>query len=92
MTSKALTEILTKHGGAQTKGNRAEVPLSAELTLFASMPDESLVIERVRQVELEPEYLVAHTARGERFVVLYEDVRAARFASKASAAATGYAS
>jgi hypothetical protein len=81
MTQKALTDILAKQGGATTRGNRVEIPAAAELTIFAAFADEALVLERVRTVELEGEYVVAHTAKSERFIVLYEDVRAIRFAS-----------
>jgi hypothetical protein len=82
MTPKAFTDILTKQGGAAIRSSRAEVPAASELTLFAAMADEAMVIDRVRLVELEAEYLVAHTAKSERFVLLYEDVRAIRFASR----------
>lgn len=79
MTHKALAEILTKYGDSRQVGTRVEVPPSLELTLFAALGEESLVIDRVRSVDLEAEYAVASTARGERYVVLYEDLRAVRF-------------
>jgi hypothetical protein len=88
MTPRALADILHSQGGAST-GARAELPAGAELTLFAALADEPLVLERVKLVELEAEYLVAHTAKQERFVLLYEDVRALRFAPR-SAAGAGY--
>jgi hypothetical protein len=89
MTQKALSEILTKQGGAAARGSRIEVPPAAELTLFAALADEALLVERVRAVDLETEYLVAHTARNERFILLYEDLRAVRFAT--AHAGAGYA-
>ena len=89
MTHKALSEILTKYGDSRQTGTRVEVPPTLELTLFAALGEESLVIDRVRAVDLEGEYAVASTARGERYVVLYEDVRAVRFGGGAAGAGYG---
>lgn len=88
MTHKALAEILTKYGDSRQTGTRVDVPPSLELTLFAALGEESLVIDRVRSVDLEGEYAVVATARGERYVVLYEDLRAVRFGG--SGAGAGY--
>lgn len=68
---------------------RIEVPPRLEVTFYAALGEESLVIDRIRVVELETEYVVATTARSERFIVLYEDVRAVRFGAGAAGAA-GY--
>ncbi len=89
MTHKALAEILTKYGDARHTGARVEIPPRLEVTFYAALGEESLVIDRIRTVELEAEYLVAATARSERFVVLYEDVRAVRIGA-GSAGAAGY--
>ena len=89
MTHQALAKIVARHGAATQTENRLELPATAELTLFVALADEALLVERVRTMELEDEYVVAHTSRGERFVVLYGDVRAVRFAS--SQASAGYA-
>jgi hypothetical protein len=89
MTHKALSEILARQAGGTSKGNRLELPTAAELTLFAAFADEGLQVERVRAVELENEYVVVHTAKQERFVLLYEDIRAVRVAS--GQASAGYA-
>jgi hypothetical protein len=88
VTHKALSEILTKYGDSRQVGSRLEVPPSIELTVFAALGEESMVIERVRSLELEGEYAVVATARGERYVLLYEDVRAVRFGG--GAASAGY--
>lgn len=89
MTLKALTEIFAKQGGAAAKGGRVELPAAADVTLFAAIAHESLVVERVKALDLETEYLVAHTARNERFVLAYDDIRAVRFSGGQSGA--GYA-
>jgi hypothetical protein len=79
MTHKALAEILTKVGDGRQTGARVEIPPALETTLFVAFADEGLVIDRVRTVELSTEFAIASTARGDRFVLLYEDVRAVRF-------------
>ena len=66
-----------------------EIPPRLEITFYAALGEESLVIDRIRTVELEAEYLVATTSRTERFVVLYEDVRAVRIGAS-NAGAAGY--
>ena len=86
MTHKALAEILTKYGDSRQVGSRVDVPPSLDLTLFAALGEEGLVIDRVRAVDLEAEYAVASTARGERYVILYEDLRAVRFGGAAGGA------
>jgi hypothetical protein len=89
MTHKALTEILTKVGDGRQSGTRVEIPPSVEATLFVAFAEEGLVIDRVRAVELGTEFAVASTARGDRYVLLYEDVRAVRFGHGSSGGA-GY--
>ena len=89
MTHKALSEILSKYGDARQTGARMEIPPRVEATFYAALGDEGLVIDKVRSVELETEFLVATTSRNEQFVVLYEDVRAVRFGNS-SAGAAGY--
>lgn len=89
MTHKALSEILTKYGDARQTGGQVEIPPRSEVTLYAALGEESLVIDRVRSVDLEAEYLVATTSRSERFIVLYEDVRAVRIGAS-SAGQAGY--
>ena len=79
MTHKVLEEILTKVGDARQTGSRVEIPPSLETTLFAAFADEGLVIDRVRTVEMGGDYAVVGTSRGERYVLLYEDIRAVRF-------------
>jgi hypothetical protein len=89
MTHKALSEILTKYGDARQTGARVELPPSLEVTFYAALGEEGLIIDRVRSVDLEAEYLVATTSRTERFIVLYEDVRAVRIGN-GSAGHAGY--
>jgi hypothetical protein len=89
MTHKALAEILTKYGDGRQVGARVEIPPSVEATLFVSFAQEGLVIDRVRSIELGTDFALASTTRGDRYVLLYEDVRAVRFGHVGSGTA-GY--
>jgi hypothetical protein len=90
MTHKALTEILTKYADVRQEGTRAEVPAGVELTLFVAFGDEGLVIDRIRAIELEGQYAVASTSRNDRYVFLYEDIRAVRFGGMNAGNPAGY--
>ena len=90
MTHKALAEILTKYGDARQSGARIDIPPSLDTTLFVAFGEEGLVIDRVRSVELAAEFALASTARGDRYVLLYEDVRAVRFGGQGASTAAGY--
>jgi hypothetical protein len=91
MTHKALADILGKHGGGTVKGGRVDLSSSPDVTLFATLGDESLVVEKVRQVDFDDEFLIAVTARNDRYVLVYEDVRAVRLGA-AGPSGAGYAS
>lgn len=49
-----------------------------EVTLYASIGQESLAIDRVTEIELDHEVAIVATRRHERYVLAYEDVRAIR--------------
>ena len=90
MTHKALAEILTKYGDGRQAGARIDIPPSLDTTLFVAFGEEGLVIDWVRSVELGAEFAMASTARGDRYVLLYEDVRAVRFGGQGASTAAGY--
>jgi hypothetical protein len=82
MTSKVLAEILTEHGGFVRDGAKFQAPDRAEATIFASLGQQSSVVERIAELRLENDYLLVTTRRGETYVILYEDVRSLRFAGR----------
>jgi len=82
MTSKVLAEILTEHGGFDRDGDTFSLPSGPTATIFASLGQHSLIIERVAKVSLGAEVLVVSTRRSETFVVAHEDVRALRFGTQ----------
>lgn len=79
MKSKALGDILTKHGQCTLNGDKIDVPEAASVTLFASIGSESLVVAQVLSIQLLDDLVYATTQKGESYAVLAEDVRAVRF-------------
>ena len=53
----------------------------SEVTLYATLGQEALAIDRVTEIELDDEVAIVITRRHERYVLAYEDVRAIRVAS-----------
>jgi len=82
MTAKVLETILTNHGRCTRDGNSVIVPEDTEASIYIALGSEPLIIDRVRQVDLEDGIAIIKTIRREVYVVAYEDVRAARFSNK----------
>jgi hypothetical protein len=78
MTTELLTDILAKHGGCAREGDAFAVPNAIHLTLFASFGNESLIVDRVSTITLDPKLVIVETSRSERYFFAYEDVRAVR--------------
>ena len=77
-----LAEILTEHGGFVRDGSQFQAPDRGDATIFASLGQQTSVIERIAAFRLESDYLMVTTRRGETYVILYEDVRSLRFAGR----------
>ena len=86
MNLKALSEILTKHGGCTRDGQAYLVPPTSTLTMYASMGVEPLIIDRIVRVEVEHELVIATTSRRERYVLTPDDLSVLRIASVDSGA------
>lgn len=84
MTSKVLSDVLTRHGKGVQEGQIVRLEHDAEVTVFATIGQETLAIERVAELNLEHEVVVVTTRRSEHYVLAYEDVRSIRFASSSS--------
>jgi hypothetical protein len=80
MTSKVLADILTRHGKCERDGNLYCIPAKTDATVYASFGSDVLIIERVSTVDLDAEVCSVTTTRNDHFVLVYEDVRALRFA------------
>ena len=87
MTSQALAEIFATRGGFAADGGRLVGTEDAEATVFATLGNESLVIDRVKSVEIDKEVIVIAT-RKDLYVLACADVRAVRFSL--AGAVTGY--
>lgn len=88
MTSKVLSEILTKYSNAEREGDLLHLGRAVDVSLYVVLGYETLTIDRVTTVEFSHEVLIATTSRAERFIFAYEDVRGVRY-GKADAGA-GY--
>jgi hypothetical protein len=94
MDPKVLTALLTRHMECSQQtardGLKFSMPSGAEVTLFVSTGEESLVVEKVRELILEADLVVATTSREERFAFLCRDLRALR-ATGSGRSGAGYA-
>ncbi len=81
MIAKVIADLLTGRGGFVADGDRLCAPEEGEATVFAGIGNETLVIDRVKTVELDQDVAIL-TTRKEVYVVACNDVRALRFTSK----------
>ncbi len=80
MTANVLAELMTDEGGCTKDNDKLLVPKHTATTLYATIGDESLIVDRVVSLKLGNEVAVAATSRGERYALAFEDIRAVRFA------------
>lgn len=78
MTSKNLIEVLVHQGGGVRDGDQVRLSRESDTTMFVSLGNEALTIERVTQLELRGDMVIATTHRNEQYVVAFEDIRALR--------------
>ena len=80
MKSKVLVDVLLNANGNRD-GDVISMDANADITLFASVGNHTLTIDRVMSVECQEDVLIATTRKHDRFVLAYEDVRALRIGS-----------
>ena len=78
MKTEQLTEVFVKQVGARKDGHAYLVPSESEASLFVALEGETLTIARVTRLEVSDAMLSVDTAKGERFVLAAEDVRAVK--------------
>ena len=78
MKTEQLTEVFVKQVGARKDGHAYLVPGDHEASLFVALEGETLAVTRVTRLEVSDTLLVVDTAKGERFVIAAEDVRAVK--------------
>ena len=88
MTRNVLEELLARDESVNRDDNKLVVADGASASLYASLGNEPLIIDRVATIVLEGEAVVVMTRRKERYLLGYEDVRAVRVA--ASERSAGY--
>jgi hypothetical protein len=75
---KNLTEILAEQGLTRD-GDTWAVPQGVAGTVYLSLDEESLIIDRVVKLDVRLEWAVAITSRRERYSFELETLRALRF-------------
>ncbi len=73
-----ITDVFVKQLGARKDGPALLVPADAEAQLYVALEGETLSISKVARLEAADTLLYVDTAKGERFVIAAEDVRAVR--------------
>jgi hypothetical protein len=73
-----LTEVFVKHLGARKDGAALIVPADSDATVFVALEGETLSIVKVARVEVAETLVYLDTAKGERYVIAAEDVRAVK--------------
>ncbi len=76
MRTDQLTEVFVKHLGARKDGPAYVVPSDSDASIFVALEGETLLIGKVARLEAVDTLVYLDTAKGERFVVAAEDIRA----------------
>lgn len=81
MQHKNLIDILGRHGFARD-GEAWVVPQPVQATVYLSLDEESLIIDKVARIEVYGEHALVVTQRRERYAVEIEGIRALRLFSE----------
>jgi hypothetical protein len=76
MKSDQLSEVFVKQLGARKDGAALLVPEAAEASILVGLEGETLAIARITRLEISETLITVDTAKGDRYVVAAEDVRA----------------
>jgi hypothetical protein len=77
MLHKNLIEILGKQGAVRD-GDAWVVPQGVQTTVYLSLDEESLIIDKVSRLEIYNEFALILTQRKERYAVEVGEIRAVR--------------
>ena len=78
MKTEQLVEVFTKQVGARKDGPAYVVPNESDASLFVALQGETLAIARISRLEIADTLVHVDTAKGERYVIAAEDVRAVK--------------
>jgi phenylpyruvate tautomerase PptA (4-oxalocrotonate tautomerase family) len=87
MRIEQLTEVFVKHLGARKDGGAFLVPVEADAQLHVALEGETLSIPKITRIEALDTLVLIDTAKGERYIVAAEDIRAVRMDRSARGAA-----
>ena len=73
-----LTELFVKQLGARKDGPAYLLPAETEAVVYVALAGETLTVPKVTRYEPAEPLVHLETARGERYVILADDVRALR--------------
>lgn len=73
-----LTEVFVKQLNARKDGAAYVVPGDAEASIFIALEGETLTVAKVARLEPADTVVYVDTAKGERYVVAAEDIRAVK--------------
>jgi hypothetical protein len=82
MQHKNLLDMLARQGLVRD-GDAWVVPNNVQATVYMSLDEESLIVDRVTRLEVFGEHAAIVTQRKERYTVEVEGIRALRFVSDA---------
>jgi len=78
MQHKNLIDILGRQSAVRD-GDAWVVPAGVQVTVYLSLDEESLIIDKVTRLELTADLAMISTQRRERYAVELEGIRALRF-------------
>ena len=78
MLHKNLIDILGRQGLVRD-GEAWVVPTGIQATVYLSLDEESLIIDKVSRLEVYGEFAMIATQRRERYAVELDGIRALRF-------------
>jgi len=73
-----LTDLFVKQMGARKDGAAYLLPAEHDAVVYVALAGETLTISKVNRLEPADPLVYLETARGERYVVAAEDIRALR--------------
>ena len=78
MKTKALIEVLSSHEHCTQNDDTVEIAAEVEVSLYASLGSETLMIAGLSAIKISEELLIASTRKGEIYAILPDDLRAVR--------------
>ncbi len=73
-----LVDIFAKQIGARKDGTAYVVPSDHDATLFVTFPGDTLTVGRITRLEVVEPFIYVDTAKGERYILAAEDIRAVK--------------